>query len=173
MIVIQQGFGPLQATALRILLQTQLLLGRVHAFAGNDTIAVVNQPIQLHATGGPNYEWVPHDFLNEAFYREPCGHLAKRSSLCFNSKNDDGCEAKDTLSIKVYEHLEVYVPSAFTPNGDGRNDVLHIIAPGLKELSYFRVYDRWGQIAFETKDLLKGWDGRVKGQLPATVCTCG
>jgi gliding motility-associated-like protein len=128
----------------------------------------VNQPIQLHATGGPNYEWVPHDFLNEAFIESPVATLPKDQVYILTVKNDDGCEAKDTLSIKVYEHLEVYVPSAFTPNGDGRNDVLHIIAPGLKELSYFRVYDRWGQIAFETKDLLKGWDGRVKRQLPAT-----
>ncbi|HZJ60777.1 MAG TPA: PKD domain-containing protein [Chitinophagaceae bacterium] len=145
-----------------------IAIRRVHAFAGNDTIAVVNQPVQLNATGGSNYEWAPHDFLNDAFIENPVATLPKDQTYVLTAKNDDGCEAKDTLNIKVYEHLEVYVPSAFTPNGDGRNDVLHIIAPGLKELSYFRVYDRWGQIAFETKDLLKGWDGRVKGQLPAT-----
>ena len=44
----------------------------------------------------------------------------------------------------------------------------HIVAPSLKELFYFRIYNRWGQSVFETKDLLKGWDGRINGQLPET-----
>ncbi len=145
-----------------------IAISRVHAFAGNDTIAVVNQSIQLNASGGTNYEWIPHDFLSNAFIADPIATLTKDQTYVLTVKNDDGCEAKDTINIKVYEHLEIYIPSAFTPNGDGKNDVLHIIAPGLKELFYFRVYNRWGQSVFETKDLLKGWDGRINGQLPET-----
>ncbi len=143
-------------------------ISRVHAFAGNDTIAVVNQSIQLHATGGANYEWIPHDFLSNAFIADPAATLARDQTYILIVKNDDGCEAKDTINIKVYEHLEIYVPSAFTPNGDGRNDVLHVVAPGLKQLFYFRIYNRWGQVVFETKDLLRGWDGRINGQTPET-----
>jgi gliding motility-associated-like protein len=143
-------------------------ISRVHAFAGNDTIAVVNQPIQLNASGGANYEWTPHDFLTNAFIADPVATLPKDQTYGLTVKNDDGCVANDTLHIKVFEHLDIYVPSAFTPNGDGRNDVLHIIAPGLRELSYFRVYNRWGQTVFETRDLLKGWDGRINGQVPVT-----
>jgi gliding motility-associated-like protein len=145
-----------------------IAISRVHAFAGNDTIAVVNQSIQLNASGGANYEWTPHDLLSDAFIPNPVATLTRDQTYVLTVKNPDGCEAKDTLKIKVFEHLEIYVPSAFTPNGDGRNDFLHIIAPGLKELFYFRVYNRWGQPVFETKDLLKGWDGRIKGQLPET-----
>jgi len=141
-------------------------IDRVRAFAGNDTIAVVNQSVQLNASGGANYEWTPHDFLNNAFIPNPVAKLSKDETYILTVKNDDGCEAKDTLKIRVYDHLEIYVPSAFTPNGDGTNDVLHIVAPGLKELFYFRIYSRWGQPVFETKDLLKGWDGRINGQLP-------
>jgi gliding motility-associated-like protein len=145
-----------------------IAINRVHAFAGNDTIAVVNQSIQLNASGGASYEWTPHDFLSNAFIRDPAATLTRDQAYILTVKNPDGCEAKDTLTIKVFEHLDIYVPSAFTPNGDGRNDVLHIIAPGLKELFYFSVYNRWGQAVFETKDLLKGWDGRINGQLPET-----
>lgn len=141
-------------------------INRVHAFAGNDTIAVVNEPIQLHATGGANYEWTPHDFLTNAFIADPVATLGKDQTYILTVTNDDGCEARDTLNIKVFERLEIYVPTAFTPNGDGKNDVLHIVAPGLKELFYFRIYHRWGQPVFETKDLLKGWDGRINGLLP-------
>jgi len=143
-------------------------ISRVYAFAGNDTIAVVTQPIQLNATGGTNYEWSPPDFLNNSHISNPVATLTNNQTYVLAVKNVDGCEAKDTLTIKVFEHLDVYVPSAFTPNGDGRNDILHIVAPGLKELFYFRVYNRWGQPMFETKDLAKGWDGRINGQLPET-----
>ena len=145
-----------------------IAISRVHAFAGNDTIAVVNQPIQLNGSGGTNYEWIPHDFLSDAFIADPVATLARDQTYILTVKNDGGCAAKDTINIKVYEHLDIYVPSAFTPNGDGRNDVLHVIAPGLKQLDYFRVYNRWGQVVFESKDLLKGWDGRINGQLPET-----
>lgn len=145
-----------------------IAITRVHAFAGNDTIAVVNQPIQLNASGGNNYEWTPHDFLSNAFIADPVATLPKDQTYILSVKNDEGCEAKDTIRIKVFEHLEIYVPSAFTPNADGRNDVLRIIAPGLKQLFYFRIYNRWGQTVFETKDPLKGWDGRINGQLPET-----
>ena len=143
-------------------------ISRIRAFAGNDTIAVVNQPLQLNASGGSHYEWSPHDFLSNPFIANPIAILTKDQTYIVTVKNDDGCEVKDTLKIKVFDHLDVYVPSAFTPNGDGRNDVLHIIAPGLKELYYFRLYNRWGQPVFETKDLLKGWDGTVRGQVPET-----
>jgi len=143
-------------------------VSRVHAFAGNDTIAVVNQPIQLNASGGTSYEWAPRDFLSNGAIPNPVATLPKNQTYVLTVKNDDGCEAKDTIKIKVFEHLEVYVPSAFTPNNDGRNDVLHITAPGLKELFYFKVYNRWGQTVFETRDLLKGWDGRIRDEFPET-----
>ena len=143
-------------------------VSRVHAFAGNDTIAVVNQAIQLNATGGTNYEWSPPYFLSNPHISNPVATLTNNQTYVLAVKNDDGCEAKDTLAIKVFEHADVYVPSAFTPNADGRNDILHIVAPGLKELFYFRIYNRWGQSVFEAKDLLKGWDGRINGQIPGT-----
>jgi gliding motility-associated-like protein len=143
-------------------------INTVHAFAGNDTIAVVNQPVQLHGSGGPSYEWAPGDFLNNPSIANPVATLPKDQTYILTVKNDNGCQAKDTINIKVFEHLDIYVPSAFTPNGDGRNDVLHIIAPGLKELLYFRVYSRWGQTVFDTRDLLRSWDGKINGQLPQT-----
>ena len=98
-----------------------IAISRVHAFAGNDTIAVVNQSIQLNASGGTNYEWMPHDFLNNAFIADPVATLTRDQTYVLTVKNDDGCAAKDTINIKVYEHLEIYIPSAFTPNGDGKN----------------------------------------------------
>ena len=57
------------------------------------------------------------------------------------------------------------IPTAFTPNGDGKNDRLTVRVVGFIELSYFRVYDRWGQLVFETHKLNDGWNGLRKGQM--------
>ncbi len=76
----------------------------------------------------------------------------------------ENCEGSDTLKIKVYKGPRLYVPSAFTPNADGRNDLLRVISVGMKTTKYFTVYNRYGQAIFTTADFRKGWDGRYKGQ---------
>ena len=58
--------------------------------------------------------------------------------------------------------LNVFVPNTFTPNGDNEDDVLFVRSNELIEL-YFAVYNRWGQLVFETTDITKGWDGMYKG----------
>jgi gliding motility-associated-like protein len=67
--------------------------------------------------------------------------------------------------VKTIKNADIYVPNAFTPNGDGRNDNLHPLLRGIKQLHYFRVYNRWGQLLFESKEDGKGWDGRLNGTL--------
>ena len=56
----------------------------------------------------------------------------------------------------------IYVPNAFTPNKDGLNDLLKPFMIGIRELKYFRIFNRWGQLVFETQDPNNGWDGRIK-----------
>ena len=57
----------------------------------------------------------------------------------------------------------IFIPNAFSPNNDGKNDVLFVRGNYITKL-YFAVYDRWGQKVFETKDMSKGWDGTFKGK---------
>lgn len=78
-------------------------------------------------------------------------------------KTKSGCVTVDTQAVKTVRYADIYVPTAFTPNGDGRNDVLKPILAGISVLRYFRVYNRWGQLLFETKSELAGWDGRLNG----------
>jgi gliding motility-associated-like protein len=68
-----------------------------------------------------------------------------------------------TLSFTTISSADILVPSAFSPNGDGQNDLLVPIAVGIRSLSYFKIMNRWGQLVFETKELGKGWDGNFKG----------
>jgi gliding motility-associated-like protein len=62
----------------------------------------------------------------------------------------------------------IYVPTAFTPDGDGNNDILKVIVRGLKEFKHFTLYNRWGEQIFTTKDPKKGWNGMIDGKQQAT-----
>ena len=64
------------------------------------------------------------------------------------------------MSVKVYEGPAIYVPSAFTPNGDNKNEILLPVYAGIKELKQFSVFNRWGQLLFRTTNMQQGWDGK-------------
>ena len=76
-----------------------------------------------------------------------------------------GCIGYDTVYVQVYQGPEYYVPNAFSPNGDGLNDVFRAIPVGMTRPEYFRVFNRYGELVFETNQYLKGWDGTYKGKL--------
>ena len=72
------------------------------------------------------------------------------------------------VNIKVVDQSYFAIPTAFTPNGDGKNDQLRVRVIGYIQLSYFRIYNRWGQLVFETHQLNDGWNGIYNGQLQDT-----
>jgi gliding motility-associated-like protein len=79
-------------------------------------------------------------------------------------EDQSGCRGKDSIIIKPKECTTgVYVSTAFTPNGDGKNDVFKALVFGQVNKFEFRIYNRWGQVVFYTTDPIKGWDGKVKG----------
>lgn len=79
------------------------------------------------------------------------------------------CKRKEKVRVVVLSSdcssKSIYIPNTFTPNGDGKNDVLRVRANYLKNM-YFAVYDRWGERVFETNDISTSWDGNFKG-MPA------
>ncbi len=78
--------------------------------------------------------------------------------------NDKGCTNRDTVIVSPKNCLKgFFMPGGFTPNNDGKNDFLKPILLGDVEEYEFWIYNRWGQIVFQTKDLTKGWNGSFKG----------
>lgn len=67
------------------------------------------------------------------------------------------------VTVKVADDAKVYVPTGFTPNGDGKNDDLKPLVTGIFRLEQFVIYDRWGNVVFKSNDLSKGWNGHIKG----------
>jgi gliding motility-associated-like protein len=67
------------------------------------------------------------------------------------------------VTLKVYKGPDIYLPTGFTPNGDGKNDRFRPLTVGIKKINYFRVFNRWGQIVFSSTTLNEGWDGKLGG----------
>ena len=132
--------------------------------AGNDTNAILGRPHQLLGSGGANYTWSPAGPLNNPFIANPLATLYNDTYFTVYVTDSIGCSASDGVFVKVYEGPNYYVPNAFTPNGDGLNDVFRPVPVGIQKTDYFRVYDRYGQLMFETNKWLEGWDGMFKGK---------
>lgn len=74
-----------------------------------------------------------------------------------------GCRGEGYITVRIYKGPDIYVPTGFSPNGDGKNDKFTPFPVGMKSYNYFRVFNRWGQLVFSTKTLNEGWDGRFSG----------
>lgn len=139
----------------------------VKAFAGNDTAIVINQPLQLNATGGTVYLWSPSTGMSNIAIPNPVAILgAAFDSIIYKVRvsTPEGCFADDSIKVKIFKTLpEIFIPTAFTPNADGRNDILKPIIAGIKKLEFFSLYNRWGQMLFTTSEVGKGWDGTING----------
>ncbi len=136
-------------------------------FAGNDTIIVKGESINFNATGGINYTWTPSTHLNNPNISNPTGYYPDTTRLDYmvHITSANQCEGDDTMNVWVVGQPSVFVPSAFTPNGDGINDELKPIGIGYKSVDYFRVFNRWGQVMYESDHFKVGWDGRFNGVL--------
>jgi gliding motility-associated-like protein len=136
----------------------------VPAFAGRDTIAAMDLPHQLFGSGGVSYLWSPGFLLDNPTKKNPIAMLRSDTRFALMVTDNGGCVGYDTVFVKVYVGPTYYIPNAFSPNGDGINDVFRAIPPGITKTEYFRVFNRWGQMIFETHDYMKGWDGTYIGK---------
>lgn len=138
---------------------------RILADAGNDTSIVVGQPFRLQGSGGDFYRWTPPTGLSDPNIADPSVDLNEDQRYILRVTTINGCFAYDTVDIRVFKtDPDIFVPSAFTPNGDRLNDVLVPIPVGISEFQFFRLYNRWGQLVFSTTATGTGWNGKVKGK---------
>jgi len=141
-----------------------VIIDRTYAFAGNDTVVAIGQPLQLNGSGGTFYKWEPETGLNDNSIADPIAVLQQDASYVLTVSDDAGCPTSDTIYIKAYKGPAIYVPSAFTPNNDGRNDLFRCIAPGISTLYFFNVYNRYGQLIYTSNNSRAGWDGNYNGK---------
>jgi len=144
------------------------VLPKVNAFAGNDTVIIASLPLQLKATGGLTYQWAPATGLDNPNIAGPVAMLDGNPEFVtymVTVWDQAGCFDTSSITIQVYKTgPEIFVPTGFTPDGNGRNDVFRPIYVGMKTVDYFRVYNRWGKIIYSNNLMNgKGWDGTING----------
>ncbi|MBI3509645.1 MAG: PKD domain-containing protein [Bacteroidetes bacterium] len=127
------------------------------------TIAIGNST-QLSATGGAgSYSWSPPTGLSDANIPNPVASPTVTTTYTVTFTDANGCTATDTVTVNVEVAYAIFIPTAFSPNGDGSNDVLYVRGAGIKLLD-FVVYDRFGEKVFESMKIDDGWDGSFRGE---------
>ncbi|RYY85585.1 MAG: PKD domain-containing protein [Chitinophagaceae bacterium] len=140
------------------------------AFAGRDTMTAFGEPVQLDAHGdsASTYTWSPVDGLTDPAIANPIALWPADKRYELHSVDRFGCESRTSVLVKRYAGPDLYVPSAFTPNADGRNDRLRVRPVGIKTLHYFSLYNRNGELIYTSARSEDGWDGTYRGVALAT-----
>jgi gliding motility-associated-like protein len=134
--------------------------------------AIIDMPYGLSARQiGSSCVWDPGIFLNNVNTYTPVFNGSSDRMYTIRLTTNSGCVTVDTQMVKTVKSAEIYVPTAFSPNEDGLNDILRPTLMGIKDLHFFRVFNRWGQLIYETKSSRIGWNGRIRGvpQITQTV----
>lgn len=137
------------------------------ATADSDTIGQGSSTV-IHAITDTNFtvHWTPIEGVSNSISFNPTVSPSETTTYTVSIMDSTGCPRTASITIYVVSMQcrpdDVFVPNTFTPNNDGENDVLYVRSNAVSEL-YFAVYNRWGQMMFETKDISKGWDGFYNG----------
>ena len=151
---------------------SSLFPDEVTAWASADTV-YDGDHIDLHATEWSDfsYHWQPAGVSN-ANSANASATPQTSTTYIVTVKDQYGCEKKDSVFVYVIEVLceepYIFVPNAFSPNHDRKNDILFVRGEFI-DTFIFRIYNRWGEMVFQTTDLNVGWDGTYKGK----DCTTG
>ncbi|WP_373548273.1 gliding motility-associated C-terminal domain-containing protein [Haliscomenobacter sp.] len=151
----------------------QIEVRKVNGSAGKDTVILVGRKLKLQASGGKMYQWTTPEFeLSNETISNP--EVAPKDSTYFvvSIQDDNKCILRDTVFVGVYSNItELVKPiNLFTPNGDGKNDVLKFNDLELFNTTKITVFNRWGGIVFKQDNYQNDWDGSYNGRpLPPGV----
>jgi gliding motility-associated-like protein len=131
-----------------------------------DTTIVVGQFITLPGGQGPgfSYTWTPTTNLSCTSCSTPVYNGTVNATFVETIADNRGCfTVQSTFTIDILPEASIAVPTAFTPNGDGTNDIIYVAGWGIKSLVYFKIFNRWGELIFQSEDIKVGWDGTYRG----------
>ncbi len=134
------------------------------AFAGNNVVAAMGQPVQLQAGGGTFYQWSPAEGLDKTNISNPVAVSDRDITYTVRVSAPTGCASTATVTVARYKGPDIYVPNAFTPNGDGSNDNFRAFPVGISKFESLTVFNRYGEKIFFTSNAILGWDGTWQGK---------
>ena len=138
--------------------------------AGSDQSINIGDSVILNATvkgTSVSFYWSPPNFVNDIHSVTPKVYPIENAVYTLTANSTVGCgSATSSIKIKVYKNI--FIPNAFTPNDDGKNDKFGIIAADNYKQFKLLIFNKWGGIIYSTTDINNGWDGRFKGELQPT-----
>lgn len=109
------------------------------------------------------YVWTPKQFFIGNGEDEIYAEVLNSNNLYLTVTDEWGCTDVDSVSILTRPCCRISLPDAFSPNGDGRNDMFKVLTVGNHDIQTFKIFNRWGQVIYNSIDEHSGWDGRYKG----------
>jgi gliding motility-associated-like protein len=128
--------------------------------AGIDVSIAQGSSTTLIADGGISYLWLPSGETTSTINVQPL----VTSTYTVISTDSKGCKASDWVRV-IVQKPNIVLPNAFSPDGDNINDIYIPSYIGIANIEYFRIFNRWGELVFETNDKNKGWDGMYNGTM--------
>jgi gliding motility-associated-like protein len=139
--------------------------------AGPDRVIIKGGGILLQAQASGNnlsFNWFPPDYVDQPQVLTPRAYPPSSQVFTLKATSADGCSNVDSVLITVLDGF--YIPNAFTPNGDGLNDVWRLPYLDAYPHMQVRVFNRWGQVVYQSAGPDVKWDGNMNGQqLPSGV----
>ena len=139
----------------------------IAATVSNDVTILLGTNTTLSVSGGGRYQWSPASGLSCVTCKNPVANPLSTTYYCVIVSNTY-CSDTACVTVNVDSHCEPFIPTAFSPNEDGENDIECIYSGTCLSPMLFKIFDRWGEVVFKTKDPTGCWDGRYKGKLMTT-----
>lgn len=131
----------------------------------HETTICLGGQVELHASDAETYSWQPQQDLSCLTCPDPTADPRAAVTYTVTSTDTNGCSAgADTVRVEVdLTCVYVVVPSAFSPNNDGKNDFFHALSKGVTSFN-LKLYNRWGVLVFSAENPDSLWDGKLNGQ---------
>lgn len=147
-------------------LNRNIIVNQTSAISSSpDTSVVIQESVDIWVIGissGANYYWSPSDGLSCTDCPQPVATPIETTTYSVEVIDSNGCKSYEYVTIDVLIP-ELFIPTGFSPNNDGFNDEVFVRSLDIKTMT-LQIYNRWGELIFETEDQKIGWNGTSQGK---------